>query len=96
VAVRLTPKASRSQIGGVVETAAGGAALKVAVTAPPQDGKANAAMVKMLAKEWRVPKSSIAITAGAGDRNKTLIVTAAGNSEDLLRRLNQWMERHHD
>ena len=52
----------------------GGVALKAAVTAPPEDGKANAALVALLAKAWRVPKSAISVIAGASDRRKTLLV----------------------
>ncbi len=91
--IRLTPKAARSRIEGVGAGADGGAVLKVAVTAPPERGKANAAMVKLLAKAWRLPKTSMAITAGATARRKTLLVT--GDAKALVARLNQWMEAHH-
>jgi len=88
--VRLTPKASRDRIDGVVAEAEGGVVLKVAVTAVPEDGKANAALVKLLAKTWKVPKTAITITAGATDRRKTLHI--AGDAEGLRRRLEQWSE----
>jgi len=74
VRVRLTPRASADRLGGVRAEADGGAALKAAVTAPPEDGKANAALVALLAKAWRVPKSAIRVVAGAADRRKTLLV----------------------
>ena len=48
--LRLTPKASRNAVGGVVEDAEGGKAIKAGVTAVPEKGKANAALVKMRAK----------------------------------------------
>ena len=86
--IRLTPKAAHSRIEGV--GADGGAVLKVAVTAPPERGKANAAMIKLLAKAWRLPKTSMAITAGATARRKTLLVK--GDGKALVARLNQWME----
>lgn len=89
-AVRLTPKASRSRIDGVALDADGGRVLKVAVTAVPEDGKANAALIALLAKQWKVPKSAISITAGATDRRKTLFVS--GDGEALRRRLEQWIE----
>ena len=91
--IRLTPKAARSRIEGVGAGADGTAVLKVAVTAPPEKGKANAAMIKLLAKAWRLPKTSMAITAGATARRKTLLVT--GDGKALVERLNQWMEGHH-
>ena len=85
VALRVTPKASRNAVAGLADTAAGGKALKVAVTAVPEDGKANEAVVKLLSKAWHVPKSSIAVVAGATDRNKILHV--AGDPAELMRRL---------
>ncbi len=88
--IRLTPKAARSRIEGVGAGADGAAVLKVAVTAPPERGKANAAMVTLLAKAWRLPKTSMAITAGAKARRKTLFIK--GDGEALAARLNQWME----
>ena len=89
VAVRLTPKASADRIDGLAPEADGGAVLKVAVTAVPEDGKANAALIKLLAKQWRLPKSSIEIVQGATDRRKVLLIT--GDAEDLRRRIEQWM-----
>lgn len=85
LAVRLTPKASRNGITGVVAEADGTAVLKVSVTAVPEAGKANAALVALLAKTWKLPKSAIAITAGSTDRRKTLMIDAA--IDDLRRRL---------
>jgi uncharacterized protein (TIGR00251 family) len=90
VAVRLTPKAARERIDGVATEADGRRVLKVAVTAVPEDGKANAALIKLLSKQWKVPKSAITITAGATDRRKTLFVS--GDGEALRRRLEQWIE----
>ncbi len=88
LAVRLTPKASRDRIEGVAAVADGGAVLKVSVTAMPEDGKANAALVKLLAKEWRMPKSAIEIVQGATDRRKVLVIT--GDADQLRQRLEQW------
>jgi len=93
VAVRLTPKARATRIQGVVAAADGTRALKAAVTAPPEKGKANAALLALLAKAWRVPKSSLALTAGAGDRRK--VVHVAGDPAVLMRKLNEWMNEHH-
>lgn len=74
VRVRLQPRARRERIEGVVAAADGRVALKVAVTAPPEDGKANAALVALLGKSWRLPKSAIEIVGGASDRRKTLLL----------------------
>ncbi|HVO13613.1 MAG TPA: DUF167 family protein [Alphaproteobacteria bacterium] len=88
VAVRLTPRARHSGVVGLAEEAGGGVALKVAVTAAPEGGKANAALIALLAREWRVPKSSISVVRGATDRHKTLLV--AGASEPLMQQLEKW------
>ncbi len=88
--IRLTPKAARSRVEGVGAGADGAAVLKVAVTAPPERGKANAAMIALLAKTWRLPKTSMAITVGATARRKTVLVK--GDGKALVARLNQWME----
>jgi uncharacterized protein YggU (UPF0235/DUF167 family) len=61
VRLKATPGTSRTAVGAVTD----GAVLKVQVTAAPEDGKANAAILKALAKAWRLPKSRLAIAAGA-------------------------------
>lgn len=86
--MRLTPKASRERIDGVVKDGDGKGILKVAVTAVPADGRANRALIKLLAKQWRLAKSSISIIQGAKDRNKTLLVT--GEAMPLLDGLESW------
>jgi uncharacterized protein (TIGR00251 family) len=85
VRVRVTPKASRTAIAGVVAMADGGHALKVTVTVVPEDGKANDAVIRLLAKAWKLPKSAITLLVGATDRNKLLHV--AGDPAGLLRRM---------
>ena len=87
VAVRLTPKASRNAIAGIAPSGEGEAVLKVMVTAVPEAGRANEALIKLLAKQWGVAKSSISLVAGATDRNKILHV--AGDAGDLMARLSQ-------
>jgi uncharacterized protein len=72
--VRLTPRAGADRIGAVVIDDAGRAALKVHVTAAPEDGKANAALIELLARSWKLPKSAIAIASGPTARVKTLII----------------------
>ena len=74
VFVRLQPKARRERIEGVATEADGRVAFKVAVTAPPEDGKANAALIALLGRSWRLPKSAIEIVGGATDRRKTLLL----------------------
>jgi uncharacterized protein YggU (UPF0235/DUF167 family) len=93
VFVRLTPKASRNAVQGRAPEADGGVVLKVAVTAVPENGKANQALVKLLAKEWKLPKSALTITAGATDRRKTLLIEH-DDPAALLRHLTDRISDH--
>jgi len=88
VRVRVAPRAAGNRIDGMVGDGEGGAILKVAVTAPPEGGKANAALIKLLASEWRLPKSSLAVTTGASERRKT--VRIEGDARELMKRLTAW------
>jgi len=76
LAVRLAPRASRNRIEGVVAEADGSARLKVSVTAVPEAGKANKALIALLAKSWKIPKSAFEIIIGATDHRKTLLIAA--------------------
>ena len=91
VHVRLAPGSAGERIGGLHADAAGRTLLKVAVTAAPEAGKANAALIRLLAREWRLPKSVFAVTAGATDRRKVL--TIAGETDELMNRLGAWTAR---
>lgn len=88
VRVRLSPRASRARCLGLIADPAGGVALKIAVPAAPVDGAANAALIRYLADSWRLPKTAITLVAGAGDRQKTLMVKGA--AAPLLARLDAW------
>ena len=77
-AVKVHPRAKKNAITGEA-----GAALKIALTAPPVDGKANAACIDFLAKLLKVPRSSVTIASGQTSRNKVILV--AGLSSDVVR-----------
>ena len=94
VRLKVTSKAKREQIGGLLDEPDGGKALKVAVTAAPEDGKANAALIALLAKEWGVAKSAISVVSGATDRRK--LVEIRGPSQELLAKLQGWLAAHKD
>lgn len=61
----------------------------MAVSAVPEDGKANAALVALLARAWRVPKSDLSVRRGARDRRKVLHL--AGPAAETLPRLTAWL-----
>jgi len=70
IAVRLTPKASADRIGETRKLSDGEEQLVVYVTAVPDDGKANEAMIGILAKHFNVAKSRLTIIRGQTNRNK--------------------------
>jgi uncharacterized protein (TIGR00251 family) len=84
-AVRLTPKGGRNAIEGWTKGADGRMHLKARVAAPPEAGKANAALIALLAKTLRVAKSNVAIVGGETARLKQVDVT--GDADYLLARL---------
>lgn len=81
-ALRVQPRASRNAIVGTM-----GDAVKLAITAPPVDGKANGAVIEYLAELFRVPKSSVVIVSGDTGRNK-LIAIRGMRAEQVLTALN--------
>lgn len=91
-AVRATPRAARNGIEGLIGTSSGGVALKVRVNAPAEGGKANAELLKLLAKAWKVPKSSLSLVRGETGRRKTVLIS--GDPEGLEPRLRDWLATH--
>lgn len=73
LSVRLTPKSSKDAIEDCFEASDGICRLKVRVRAQPEKGKANKALIKLLAKQLGVPQSSLSIITGTKDRNKTVL-----------------------
>ncbi|RMH44386.1 MAG: hypothetical protein D6689_02525 [Deltaproteobacteria bacterium] len=73
--VLVQPRASRAKVGPVC-----GDRLKVAVTAPPVDGAANAAVIAALARALGVPKRNVEIVAGATGRRKTVRVVGCARA----------------
>lgn len=72
--VRLTPKAAFDRIDGVETTADGRSHLKARVRAVPENGAANQALERMVAKALGVPGSAVSVVAGGTSRLKTLRV----------------------
>jgi uncharacterized protein (TIGR00251 family) len=77
--VKVHPRAKKNAITGEI-----GDALKVALTAPPVEGKANAACIEFFAKLLNVPRSSVTIASGQNSRSK--VIRVAGRSAEEVRR----------
>jgi uncharacterized protein (TIGR00251 family) len=78
-AVKVHPRARKNAITGEL-----GDALKLALTAPPIDGRANEACIEFFAKLLKVPRSSVTIASGQTGRNK--VIRVAGMSARELRK----------
>ena len=74
VDARIIPKSSRNEI-------IGGDIIRIKVTSPPVDGKANKAVVSLLSKQLKVSKKDIQIVSGEKSRNKKIRVYGISKSE---------------
>lgn len=84
--VRLTPRARSDRIDGVAD-----GMLRVAVTAPAAENRANDALLRLLAREWRLPRTALSISVGARSRNK--LVHIAGDPGELTSRIEALLAR---
>ncbi len=89
--VRLTPKGGRDAIEGWWVDSTGNRALKARVAAPPEDGKANKALLDLLARVLEVRRSDVRIASGAASRLKTIDIL--GRDDDLAARLERAAKR---
>lgn len=81
----MRPGARVTRLDGIETLADGEVVLTVRVAAPPEGGRANAALVKLLARRWKLAKSGIEVVAGATARRKRLHLH--GDPEALAARL---------
>ena len=83
--VRVVPRASKSEIVGEL-----GGALKIRIAAPPVDSAANAELIKVLAKEFKVSKSAVEILKGQTSKLKQVKILGAKSEKlaAILRREN--------
>ena len=86
VALKVVPGASRDRIVGEH-----GETLKVAVTAPPEDGAANRAVEKLLREQLDLPRRNIALLAGFSSRDKLIRITGL-TREQLTAKLDALLE----
>ncbi|MBN2502850.1 MAG: YggU family protein [Anaerolineales bacterium] len=77
LAIRVTPRASKNEIVEVLSDQT----IKVRLTAPPVEGKANEALVEFLAEVLGVPKSKIEIVAGMNGRDKLVSIVDVDSEE---------------
>lgn len=75
-AIRVQPRAARTAISGRV-----GDALKVSVSAPPLDGRANAVVVEFFSEVLSVPRSAVQVVAGERSRNKMVRIVGCSGAE---------------
>ena len=78
--LHIQPKASRDQVVGLH-----GDALKIAICAPPVDGKANAYLIKFLAKEFTVSKAAVIVESGQSSRQKRIRINAPLTLPDWIK-----------
>ncbi len=78
--VRVTPRGGADRIVGVAD-----GILRVRVAAPPVDDAANRSLVRLLARDLDVPRSSVAIAAGATSRSKRVVIDGVAASAVLAR-----------
>ena len=75
-AIRVQPRASRSEIAGELE-----GTLKIRLAAPPVDGEANEELIRLLSKLFKVTRSQIAIRSGQTSRNKLIVIDGVSVDE---------------
>ncbi len=80
--VRVAPRSSRDAVLGVHD-----GAFKIALTAPPVDGEANAALVAFVAKAMDVPRSTVTLARGEKSKRKTLRIAGASVADVRARLL---------
>ncbi len=81
LSIHVQPKASRTRVAGLH-----GDALKLCITSPPVDGKANAAVIEFFAKLFKIPKAAVTIAGGETSRDKRILLAgiSAAQAEAVL------------
>jgi uncharacterized protein len=86
-AVKVHPRAKKNAITGAL-----GDTLKLSLTTPQVDGRANRACIEFVAKLLKVPQSSVTIASGQTSRNK-IIRVAGATTEEIRKRIEQRLEQ---
>lgn len=87
--VRVTPRGGQDRIEHISQSDSGQIFLKIRVTAPPEDGRANAAIVALLAKAMGLAKSYVTITHGHKSRTKIIRVEGSEPHRQMLLELEE-------
>lgn len=85
--LKVIPNSSKNEVCGIINDANGQEFLKVKVTAIPDEGKANKALLKFLSKEWNIKPSDIEIISGQTSRIKKIQII--NNTEQFLKYLQE-------
>ena len=89
--VQLTPNSSQNRLVGLVHEVDKTISIKALVTAAPKNSKANVALIQLLAKEWKLPKSSLSIIRGTSRRKKTVEIDHDSNIVQPV--LENWVKK---
>lgn len=81
VRIRAVPRASKNEIQGMYD-----GALKIRLTTPPVDGKANQALIKFLSKALKISKAQIELAQGETSRHKMVKITGL-SKEEIIRKI---------
>jgi uncharacterized protein (TIGR00251 family) len=81
VRIRAVPRASKNEIQGMYD-----GALKIRLTTPPVDGKANQALIKFLSKALKISKAQIELVQGETSRHKMVKITGL-SKEEIIRKI---------
>lgn len=85
MAIRLLPRARVDPLVAIASATDGRRVLKATVTAPPDAGRANEALLQLLARAWHIPRRDISIISGLTSRNKA--VRVAGDPQRLIEKI---------
>lgn len=83
--IRLQPGASSNKLEGLIEDVNGLVRLKARVTAIPEKGKANKALLKLLSKNFKIAASYMEIISGETDRNKTILIASEADRTQMMK-----------
>jgi hypothetical protein len=89
ITVRVTPRARRTEVAEILDDGT----IRIRVTAPPVEGKANAALIEFLADALKIRKTRIEIVAGDRGLDKIVSITDL-SAPEVQRRLQEWIDRN--